>query len=136
MDYDNWLQKSAGCFDDDVFYADEHLDDIYEYWSEHVQSPKDLLTGYIPGFESFLTFAEEDDDFLNDFDDGNVKDVEEWITKDPNGHVTKLWDMIKPKDGESLETFLNKGNEWDDMAVEYEEYLHDSYEDAKADYYS
>lgn len=136
MDYDNWLQKSAGCFDDGEFYADEHLDEIYNYWNGYIQSPKDLLKGSIPGFESFLAFAEEDEDFFNDFDDGNVEDVEEWILKDPDKHVTKLWGVVKPKDGESLETFLNKGNEWDDMVTEYEEYIHDSYEDAKTDYYS
>lgn len=139
IDYDWWLQKSAGCFDDDDCY-EPSVDEVYDYWVDNYlikgeePSVEYFLSGDL-GTDSFVALAEQNESFIRDYESGIVEDIDDWFNKDPDGHATAFWNKVKPVNGKTLCYLLNshvydskykKGTEWDDLYDEAEEYYTES----------
>ena len=117
MDYDNWLQKSAGCFDDYYEADDDEIFDWYNrYYSEDV-TPEMVLYGdlteldYIPYIiaEAISERMSEDNEFIKAYDSGFVEDLSEYIRKYPE-RAKALYNKYKPDNLEKLHNLL--GESW------------------------
>lgn len=113
MDYDNWLQKSAGAFDDGPdddqiwsYYGDEMFND----WSENNQTFKQYM--YETGEdELFDPISDGIWDALPDYvkNDKSIDDDYKMYGKYPE-EVEKAFSLVKPKSPEEYKRMVwNKG---------------------------
>lgn len=103
MDYDYWLQKGAGCFDE-YYEADD--DEIFEwYYDKYNDVPvKEALDDYdIPScvVDAIIDRMWEDENVLKDLEAGVVEDLQEWLDKHP-GQYEALYEKYKPKNADEL----------------------------------
>lgn len=139
MDYDYWLQKSAGCFDDYYEASNDEIFDWYDrYYSEDV-TPKMVLYGdwdeldYIPSIvvESISDKIAEDEEFIRAYDAGFVEDLVEFNKKYPERaraicekyipkNAKDLWNLLGRERWDSLEEQFYEGyNNQEDLSYEY-----------------
>ena len=113
MDYDNWLQKGAGAFDDGPdddqiwsYYGDEMFND----WSENNQTFKQYM--YETGEdELFDPISDGIWNALPDYvkDDKDIDDDYKMYEKYPE-EVEKAFSLVKPKNPEEYKHMVwNKG---------------------------
>lgn len=125
MDYDYWLQKSAGCFDE---YYEASNDDVFEWYSNtYGDVPvKQALDDYgIPYcvVEAIVDRMWEDENVLKDLEAGVVDDLQEWLDKHP-GQYEILYEKYKPKNARELYNLVGREG-WDSLEEEFYEYYND-----------
>ena len=139
MDYDNWLQKSAGCFDD---YYEADNNEIFEWYknnySDDVTTSNVLYNDIsdIPYAASLVIEAitdkmAEDEEFIRAYDAGFVEDLVEFNKKYPERakvlcekyipkNANELYGLIGDKGWDSLsEEFYKSYNNREDLSYEY-----------------
>lgn len=128
MDYDNWLQKSAGCFDDYYEADDNEIFDWYNRYHSEDVTPEMVLYGdwgeldYVPYLiaEAICERMSEDNEFIKAYDSGFVEDLNEYIRKYPE-RAKILYDKYKPDNLEELRNLL--GKDWEKLEEEYSDYI-------------
>ena len=123
MDYDYWLQKSAGCYDD---YYEAEDDDIFEwYYDKYNDVPvKEALEDYeIPYCvaDAITERMWEDEKVLKDLEAGIVDDLAEWLEKHPEQYEI-LYEKYKPKNADELYSLVGRDG-WDSISDDFYESL-------------
>ena len=121
MDYDYWLQKSAGCFDD---YYEAKDDEIFEWYENNYAddiTADNILYAETDDFpyvaylviECILDRMGEDDEFINAYDSGLVDDLNEYIRKYPEC-ARAICKKYIPKNANELYSIVEK-NGWESI---------------------
>jgi len=110
MDYDYWLQKSAGCFDDNYSEAsDEQIFEWYKDYYSDVLTPEEVLfgdwselygTAYLVA-EAITDKMGEDEEVIKQYDAGLIEDLSEFIKKYPE-RAKILYEKYEPKNDNEL----------------------------------
>lgn len=121
MDYDNWLQKGAGCFDN-YFEADD--DEIFEYCRDRYydfSAEEALNEGIMPSYiaDSIIERMWEDEEVLRELEAGDVDDLAEWEQKHPD-KVETLYERTRPNNATELRNLIGKGG-WSMLKEEFYE---------------
>ena len=139
MDYDRWLQKGAGCFDD---YYEADNNEIFEWYEDNYSN--DVTTSnvlynditdlpYITSLviEAITDKMAEDEEFIKAYDAGFVEDLVEFNKKYPerakalcekyiSKNVNDLWNLLGREGWDSLEEeFYEDYNNREDLSYEY-----------------
>lgn len=109
MDYDNWLQKGAGCFDN---YLEADDDEIFEYYRDKYydfSAEEALNEGIMPSYiaDSIIDRMWEDEEVLRELEAGNVDDLAEWEQKHPD-KVETLYERTRPNNAAELRNLIGK----------------------------
>ena len=123
MDYDYWLQKSAGCFDD-YYEADD--DTIFNWYDDKYNDVpvKEALEDYeIPFYvaDAIIERMWEDEEVLKDLDAGIVDDLAEWAEKYPEQYKI-LYEKYKPKNADELFNLVGRDG-WASISDDFYESL-------------
>lgn len=139
MDYDVWLQRSAGCFDDYYEASDDEIFDWYEdYYAEDINVDNILYSDiedmpYIAYLvaEAIIDKITGDEEFIKAYDAGFVEDLVEFNKKYPERakvlcekyipkNANELYSLIGDKGWDSLsEEFYESYNNREDLSYEY-----------------
>ncbi len=128
MDYDYWLQKSAGCFDD---YYEASDDEIFRWYDERysdVPMEKALGDYDIPSCvaDAMIDKMWEDEEFLRDYDYGFVEDLAEWMDKYPD-KANRLYQKLKPKNSDEMFKLLGRKG-WSSFTDEFYDWYNNYYD--------
>ena len=131
-DYDLWLQKSAGCFDEYPEHNPED-DEIFDYFeSEYGDNLKSEVTDLsYRGIRSIyaehiIEIMWDDPEVLKELEDGTVEDLAEWMKKHPE-KVDDLFERCRPYDADEFKILLGKET-WNKLSEEYDEYYWNHYD--------
>ena len=128
MDYDNWLQKGAGCFDE---HYETNNNEIFEWYKNNYADDitvDNILYDEIDDFpyvpylviERILDRMGEDDEFINAYDSGLVDDLNEYIRKYPE-RARVICEKYIPRNADDLWNLLgDKG--WKSIKDSFYEY--------------
>lgn len=128
MGYDYWLQKSAGCFDDDYYEASDK--EIFEWYKEHCAdkiTPEEVLFGdwselYGTAYLVAETISDkmgEDEEVIRLYDAGLIEDLSEFIKKYPE-RAKALYKKYEPKDDNELYALIGEKG-WSSLLDEFYE---------------
>ena len=127
MDYDYWLQKEAGCFDD---YYEADNDEIFDWYEDHYADDvtvDNILYGdlhsfsYVPYIviEGITDKIAEDEEFIKIYDAGFVEDLTEFIKMYPES-AKVLCEKYIPKNTNDLLNLIGRQG-WDTLEKKFYE---------------